>query len=62
MQALGTNNFTDFTTPQSNSDEFGCIMHNGFTVVLFSWDLCKPCVGVKEQLKPIAQQNPELLK
>lgn len=46
MQALDTNNFTDF------------IKHNGFTVVLFSWDLCKPCVGVKEQLKPIAQQIP----
>ena len=58
MQALDTNNFTDFITTQSNSDELGCIMHNGFTVVLFSWDLCKPCIGVKEQLKPIAQQIP----
>lgn len=49
MHLLNKDNFTDFTK------------HNGFSVVLFSWDLCKPCIGVKEQLKPIAQQNPELL-
>lgn len=46
MQLLTQNNFTDF------------IKHNGFTVVLFSWDLCKSCIGLKEQLKPIAQQIP----
>ena len=44
MHLLNKNNFTDFTK------------HNGFTVVLFSWNLCKPCEGVKKQLTPIAQQ------
>ena len=58
MHLLNKNNFTDFITTQPNSGEFGCITHNGFTVVLFSWDLCKPCLGVKQQLKPLAQQIP----
>lgn|GEM_PF-4428745 len=46
MVELTKNNFIEF------------IKYSSFSVVLFSWGVCKPCIGVRKQLEPLERQIP----